>query len=638
MGFFFSQYRLNKSRQILQWCYTCFKKKRKDLSPQEIASVEYNLEALEKACRGGDRQQADDLARKLEKWTHATCKKTIFGYFKEIFFALIFALIIATLVRQIWFEPYEIPTGSMRPTFEEQDHLLVSKTTFGINYPLETKHLYFDPTLVQRTGVFIFSGDGINLQETDSTYLGIFPYKKRYIKRCIGKPGDTLYFYGGKIYGIDKNGQDISQEFNTEWMAKLDHIPFISFEGRRSFEPGQKGSSMSEMIFKQMDQPIAKISLKNSGEVEGTIFDGTSWVKEHPNALKSPHETIQAYSDFWGIGNYAMARLLTKEQARGFSEGKEAHLDGILYLELHHHPSVTYPKPRFVRDEHNNYDLLLTPYSTLIPLQQSHLDAIMDNIYTARFIVEQGRARKYSAENHRSSMKGPAFPGVPDGCYELYYGKAYEVLWGGILRELPKDHPLLKRNPENIQKLYNLGIEMLTLYEPHAENQIYLPARYAYFREGDLYLLGAPVIKKEDETLVAFNAREQSREQKSSQAAPYIAFKDNGPPIKEGVIDTEFMKSFGITLPEKSYLALGDNHAMSADSRYFGFVPQNNIQGSPSLILWPPGSRWGCPAQKPYPWLTAPTVIVWTVALIILCAWYLIHRRNLRRPIILPKD
>lgn len=121
----------------------------------------------------------------------------------------------------------------------------------------------------------------------------------------------------------------------------------------------------------------------------------------------------------------------------------------------------------------------------------------------------------------------------------------------------------------------------------------------------------------------------------SSREKPYIAFKDNEPPLKDGQYDAEFIRTFGVTVPNRHYLVLGDNHAMSADSRVFGFVPEENLQGAPSLILWPPGERWGFPLQKPYPILNLPRMIVWSIVGICALVWYLIYRRNLRRPIVL---
>ena len=40
---------------------------------------------------------------------------------------------------------------------------------------------------------------------------------------------------------------------------------------------------------------------------------------------------------------------------------------------------------------------------------------------------------------------------------------------------------------------------------------------------------------------------------------------------------------------------------MSLDSRFFGAVPEANIQGTPVLLFWPFGDRWGIPSQPTIP-------------------------------------
>jgi signal peptidase I len=41
-----------------------------------------------------------------------------------------------------------------------------------------------------------------------------------------------------------------------------------------------------------------------------------------------------------------------------------------------------------------------------------------------------------------------------------------------------------------------------------------------------------------------------------------------------------------LVVPPKSYFAMGDNRDNSLDSRYWGFVPRENIVGSPLFIYW----------------------------------------------------
>jgi signal peptidase I len=41
-----------------------------------------------------------------------------------------------------------------------------------------------------------------------------------------------------------------------------------------------------------------------------------------------------------------------------------------------------------------------------------------------------------------------------------------------------------------------------------------------------------------------------------------------------------------VVVPEGHYFALGDNRDSSLDSRYWGFVPRENIIGKPLLVYW----------------------------------------------------
>lgn len=623
-------YSLRKSRQILKSSYQWYRKKGKELSEESLNRIESLLQRLDEAILNKNRNEAGVLARQVEEFGETHFKKGIATYLFEVLTAVIIALIVATVIRQVWFELYEIPTGSMRPTFKEQDHLTVSKTGFGINVPLKTEHFYFDPELVQRESIIIWSGDGVPHLNSDSTFMGIFPYTKRYIKRCLGKPGDTLYFYGGKIYGFDREGNDLVELRDNPWMAHLEYLPFTNFEGRRSYVDNPRSKTVPEAVFHHFNQAIGRLRFFHQ-DIKGEIFNGSKWVEDNPEAQRKPHDTPQTYSDFWGIRNFAMVRILDPTELESLTSyhGKEME-KGLLYLELRHTPSLSYPAP-FLSER---LGVAIKGYTTIIPLQEQHLKALMDHMYTCRFVVKNGRASSYRLEGEKFYPTSPHFPQVPDGTYEFYYGKGLQVGWGGITSDLPKNHPLYNTEPKHIQKLFNIGIDMTTQVEPHSRNQPFFPNRYAYFRDGDLYVMGGVIMKKEDPLLQNFHEQEKKKEDLATAKTPYVAFKDYGPPLtSEGQLDKNFIKNFGFKIPEKHYLALGDNHAMSQDSRYFGPIPQANLQGAPSLILWPPGERWGLPNQKPYPLLTLPRMIIWGIAALIgLIAW-LIHRNRLKKPI-----
>jgi signal peptidase I len=258
-------------------------------------------------------------------------------------------------------------------------------------------------------------------------------------------------------------------------------------------------------------------------------------------------------------------------------------------------------------------------------LQDKDLKTLMSNLYTSRFVVKNGAARNYNHQEVSLANQAVSLEGVPDGTYEFYYGKAYEVLLGGITRQLPPDHPIYTASPERIKTWYNQGIRWDVSFEP---GQGHWPARYLYFREGSLYAMGKPLFNKEDKTLQEWVKSEKQKQAASKGSDPYIAFLDQGPP--EG---KAFFEAFSLHVPDKKYLVLGDNHAMSADSRIFGFVPEQNLQGVPEIILWPIGNRLGKPEQKPYPTFVAPRLIIWSLAAVIGLACYTVYRYRLRKRI-----
>jgi signal peptidase I len=74
------------------------------------------------------------------------------------------------------------------------------------------------------------------------------------------------------------------------------------------------------------------------------------------------------------------------------------------------------------------------------------------------------------------------------------------------------------------------------------------------------------------------------------------AYRDNFPdvPMMEGAGVTpewqltirQHLQGGELVVPDGSYFAMGDNRDVSYDSRYWGFIPQENIIGRPMFIYW----------------------------------------------------
>ena len=114
---------------------------------------------------------------------------------------IIHALIIALVIRTFLFQPFNIPSGSMKATLLVGDYLFVSKYSYGyskyslpLSPPLFAGRLPSD-WLPQRGDVVVF-----RLPKDPST---------DYIKRVIGLPGDKIQVIDGQVH---INGTPIKRE------------------------------------------------------------------------------------------------------------------------------------------------------------------------------------------------------------------------------------------------------------------------------------------------------------------------------------------------------------------------------------------------------------------------------------------
>jgi len=110
------------------------------------------------------------------------------------------ALVLALVIRTFLFQPFSIPSGSMRPTLLEGDYLFVTKWAYGYS-----RHsLPFSPN--------IFSGRiWATPPERGDVVVFKFPPNPGldYIKRVIGLPGDTVQMREGQLY---INGTAVQRE------------------------------------------------------------------------------------------------------------------------------------------------------------------------------------------------------------------------------------------------------------------------------------------------------------------------------------------------------------------------------------------------------------------------------------------
>ena len=183
-----------------------------------------------------------------------TLKTTGKGWFVPVF--LIFIL------RTFIYEPYQIPSGSMIPGLQVGDFILVNKHSYGLK--------------INRIGdPFALVSD----PEYGDVVVFMPPHKNvPYIKRLIGKPGDTIMYVNKKLYvnGLPLDQKLVSSDLNETLIEETfrDSQRVIRLQGLNSSYP-EEFSVPSDRYFVMGDNRDNSSDSRDWGFVPRENFMGT---------------------------------------------------------------------------------------------------------------------------------------------------------------------------------------------------------------------------------------------------------------------------------------------------------------------------------------------------------------------------
>jgi signal peptidase I len=108
-----------------------------------------------------------------------------------------------------------------------------------------------------------------------------------------------------------------------------------------------------------------------------------------------------------------------------------------------------------------------------------------------------------------------------------------------------------------------------------------IPGDRIHLRDGVVYRNG----EKLDESYVQHTAADLPNPYRDNFPAVPPSDMYGVVPAWQMVMDT-YKKGDDLVVPPDSYFAMGDNRDVSYDSRYWGFIPRENVIGRPMFIYW----------------------------------------------------
>ncbi len=152
-----------------------------------------------------NRPPTDDLASANTPGNSTTLSDSAAGVqplrksvFREYAEAIVVAMLLAFAIRVFVVQAFKIPSGSMIPTLLIGDHILVSKLSYGIQWPSNCKfQMALPPVNCYASTALIEFGK----PQRGDIIVFRFPEdeEKDFIKRIVGVPGDTVQVLNKKV-------------------------------------------------------------------------------------------------------------------------------------------------------------------------------------------------------------------------------------------------------------------------------------------------------------------------------------------------------------------------------------------------------------------------------------------------------
>ena len=511
----------------------------------------------------------EDALPEWQRWLNQFCENWIFAF------------LVAMAIRHFCLEAFRIPTASMEPMLygdpgiTKGDHVVVDKLT-----PRFTGYTRWDVTVFQFPRPELELGDGVrpaisaNGDRLDD-WLFHPLFCRNFVKRMVALPGDVLYFANGDLhlrqpdgtFAVARKPPAIQEALWQDIYLQGDQAGYLPWSTAGSSAIAADGDHGLQCTLGdqpiEFTQPLRNLYLK-PGLVHATkqlANDGGALVDV---AMTRPLFTVSGQAgNLWDLDHWQIERLTAKD------------------LDAGHGTALNVVADEWVGDVRLLAQVTSLTGSVALRLAQgtAHAYQLELNASGWRVIADQ-------QNNSQQAVLGSGTGSVVGREVRFGHLDGQIVLWFGTEEALrvtvPEADPSVQRTRLSLVGQGTLGLAAVRLQrDVHYCNRGFLRTDLSGRAQAMAALNDA-------NSLTADQGAENLR------VMELVHAQARG---KENLTTTEQQERWGyspetaVTVPPNAYLLLGDNSTFSWDSRYWGWVPGDNLRGRALAVMFPP-PRW----------------------------------------------